>query len=165
MRAKLAVLGSLAMCAIAAAEPGKHAQPELRLTADRLESEVTNTAPSISEEDEGVKAAAELPTSRAFPKFESYGAVGISAFCGEKSKDCNGPESLNRSSSSLPARNVQYPSADPRRSPARHQCKGTCSRRGEVRGMRKPITEGGSDRQGVLPTQHRARLDFWARGP
>jgi hypothetical protein len=61
MRAKLAVLASLALCANAAAEPGKHAQPELRLTAERLESEVTNTAPSISEEDEGVKAAAELP--------------------------------------------------------------------------------------------------------
>jgi hypothetical protein len=84
MRAKLAVLASLALCANAAAEPGKHAQPELRLTAERLESEVTNTAPSISEEDEGVKAAAELP-SRAFPKFESYAAVGMPPFCGQKS--------------------------------------------------------------------------------
>jgi hypothetical protein len=61
MRAKLAVLASLALCANAAAEPGKHAQPELRLTAERLESEVTNTAPSISEQDEGTKAVAELP--------------------------------------------------------------------------------------------------------
>jgi hypothetical protein len=39
----------------------KYAHPELRLAAERLESEVTNTAPSISEEDEGAKAAAELP--------------------------------------------------------------------------------------------------------
>jgi hypothetical protein len=42
-------------------EPGKYAQPELRLTAERLESEVTNTAPSISEQDEGTKAVDELP--------------------------------------------------------------------------------------------------------
>jgi hypothetical protein len=39
------------------------------------------------------------PASRAFPKFESYGTVGIPAFCCHKSQDCNGQESWNRSSS------------------------------------------------------------------
>ena len=31
--------------------------------------------------------------SRAFPKFESYGTVGVPAFCGHKSRDGNGQES------------------------------------------------------------------------
>jgi TRAP transporter TAXI family solute receptor len=39
--------------------------------------------------------------SRAFPKFESYGTVGIPAFCCHKSQDCNGQESWNRSSSHI----------------------------------------------------------------
>ena len=60
MRTKIAVLASVLLCGSATAEPGKYAQPELRLTAERLESEVTNTAPSISEQDEGTKAPAEL---------------------------------------------------------------------------------------------------------
>jgi hypothetical protein len=42
---------------------------------------------------------ASLNTSRAFPKFESYGTVGMPAFCGHKSQDSNGQESWNRSSS------------------------------------------------------------------
>jgi hypothetical protein len=61
MGTKIAVLLSVVLCGSATAEPGKYAQPGLRLTAEKLESEVTNTAPSISEEDEGTKAAAELP--------------------------------------------------------------------------------------------------------
>jgi hypothetical protein len=61
MRTTIAVLASVVLCGSATAEPGKYAHPELRLAAKRLESEVTNTAPSISEEDEGTKAAAELP--------------------------------------------------------------------------------------------------------
>ena len=61
MRTKIAVLLSVVLCGSATAEPAKYAQPELRLTAEMLESEVTNTAPSISEQDEGTKAVAELP--------------------------------------------------------------------------------------------------------
>ena len=61
MNAKIAFLASVVLCGSATAEPGKYAHPELRLTAERLESEVTNTAPSISEQDEGTKAVAELP--------------------------------------------------------------------------------------------------------
>jgi hypothetical protein len=61
MRTKIAVLLSVVLCGSATAEPAKYAQPELRLTAERLESEVTNSASSISKEDEGTKAAAELP--------------------------------------------------------------------------------------------------------
>ena len=34
-------------------------------------------------------------SSRVFPKFESYGAVGMPAFCGQKSQDYNRPESWN----------------------------------------------------------------------
>jgi hypothetical protein len=37
-------------------------------------------------------------TSRAFPKFESYGVAERPAFCGRKSQHCNGSESWNRSS-------------------------------------------------------------------
>ena len=61
MNAKIAFLASVVLCGSATAEPGKYAHPELRLAAERLESEVTNTAPSISEQDEGTKAVAELP--------------------------------------------------------------------------------------------------------
>jgi hypothetical protein len=37
MRTKIAVLACVVLCGSATAEPGKYAQPELRLTAERLE--------------------------------------------------------------------------------------------------------------------------------